>query len=101
MPGGWVGSTRRQRLPADWHIIAARILTRDGHQCRAVLTDGTRCTERATDVDHIVRGDDHSDANLQSLCGWHHKRKTAAEGNAARPAPPTNKRPPERHPGLR
>lgn len=100
MPGGWIGSTRRERLPADWHTIVARILARDERRCRAVLSDGTRCTETATDVDHIVRGDDHRDANLQALCSWHHRRKTAAEGNAAR-RPLTNRRAPERHPGLK
>lgn len=102
MPGGWVASTRRARLPADWaSVIVPRILARDGHQCRAPLADDTRCTEVATDVDHVVPGDDHRDENLQALCWWHHRRKSAAEGNAARPAPPTNRRPAEQHPGVK
>lgn len=100
MPGGWTSSNRRARLPADWPAIVRRILARDEHRCRAEMSDGTRCTERANQVDHIVAGDDHSDANLQALCWWHHARKSAAEGNAAR-ARATNHRRPERHPGLK
>lgn len=45
-----------------------------------------RCTEPATDVDHIRRGDDHREENLRSLCSWHHNRKSSQEGGEARGA---------------
>ena len=92
MPDAWATSTRKYRLPRDWHKIRARILKLDGYRCCWVEA-GQRCTARATDVDHVVRGDDHRDENLQSLCVPHHRRKTAAEI-------PRAKRPPEKHPGL-
>jgi hypothetical protein len=37
----------------------------------------------ATDVDHIVAGDDHEPSNLQALCRFHHARKSAREGASA------------------
>lgn len=80
----WEGSTRRQRLPGNWELIKRRIKRRDGYRCTWVDEDGQRCTALATDVDHIVRGDDHSDANLRALCGPHHASKSGQEGNAAR-----------------
>lgn len=76
------------------------MLKRDGHRCTALLEDGTRCPAKATDVDHIVRGDNHDLPNLRALCGWHHARKSSAEGNAARRRGPSHRRPPEQHPGL-
>lgn len=100
MGSAWQGSDRRRRLPRDWPLIRRRILERDGYQC--TWTDqGKRCPEPATDVDHRHRGDDHSDANLRSLCSWHHARKSGREGNAARRPVITARRPAERHPGLR
>lgn len=96
----WEGSTRRSRLPNDWYTrIRPRILHRDGHQCTARDHTGKRCTEPATDVDHIIPGDDHRDDNLTALCTWHHLRKTAAEANRARKRY-TNRRPREPHPGI-
>ena len=102
MSGGWIGSTRRARLPADWSRRRSRVLRRDGYQCTATDDNGERqrCEEPATDVDHIEPGDDHSDANLTALCGWHHARKSAREGGqaaSARRIP--RRRPPEPHPG--
>lgn len=95
----WEGSTRRSRLPPDWPATRLRILERDSHRC-TWIENGKRCTERATDVDHRVPGDDHSDRNLRSLCPWHHRRKSSAEGAAARAPQPTQRRPPEQHPGV-
>jgi 5-methylcytosine-specific restriction protein A len=63
------------------------------------VTDGARCTAPADEVDHIVRGDDHSYANLASICLDHHKQKTAREAAEARRRT-SNRRPAERHPGL-
>ena len=99
MSGRWAGSTRKARLPKGWDAKRARILKRDRYQCRIVLPG---CTGRATDVDHIKAGDDHSDGNLQAACSWCHGRKSAAEGAAARKARGyvTQRRQRERHPGL-
>jgi len=41
-----------------------------------------RCPRPTTDVDHIVprsRGGSDDDSNLQPLCSFHHKQKTARE----------------------
>lgn len=86
----WNTSTRRRRLPADWPTIRRRILQRD-----------PTCTDchagPATEVDHVTRGDDHSDGNLTGLCTPCHGKKSSAEGHAARPR---LARPAEAHPGL-
>lgn len=79
----WAGSTRRNRLPADWARIRRRIIRRDGGQCTALYSDGRRCEQPGTDVDHIVAGDDHSDANLRLLCSWCHGQKSSREGGTA------------------
>lgn len=92
----WEGSTRRHRLPPRWRAITRRILERDGHQCQLRYPG---CLGTATEVDHIRPGDDHSDDNLQAACTWCHRRKSSAEGNAARTRV-SRRRPPERHPGL-
>lgn len=93
-------SARKARLPADWRRRRAVVLDRAGHRCQALDSLGARCTERANQADHITRGDDHSLANLQALCEWHHDRKTAAEAAAVRTVRPTRRRTPEPHPGL-
>ncbi|MFD8315878.1 HNH endonuclease [Kitasatospora purpeofusca] len=79
----WTTSNRRDRLPADWPRIRKRILRRDGGRCTTVFSTGRRCLARATDVDHIVPGDDHTDDNLRSLCGWCHTTKSSSEGGTA------------------
>ena len=81
--GQWQGSDRRARLPANWTAIRKHIFRRDGYRC-TWRHEGVRCEEPATDVDHIRPGDDHSDANLRSLCDWHHQKKSSREGGAAR-----------------
>lgn len=96
----WAGSNRRDELPPDWPQRRARILNREGHRCTATMSDGSRCTWPASDVDHIKPGNDHSDTNLRAICSWHHQRKSSAEGNAAR-LRPTQARPGELHPGRR
>lgn len=83
MAQGWSGSTRRDRLPADWSSRRAYVLERDGFRCRALLPDGRRCPNDATDVDHDLANDDDSYSNLQSLCRPHHQRKSSAEGGRA------------------
>lgn len=83
---GWETSDRRSRLPKDWPAIRRRILRRDGHRCTHTDIYGARCPEPATDVDHLVPGDDNRDANLASKCGYHHDKKSGGEGGAARAA---------------
>jgi 5-methylcytosine-specific restriction protein A len=80
----WSGSDRRSRLPDNWSVLRKRILRRDGYRCthRDPVTR-VRCAEFATDVDHIIAGDDHRESNLRSLCGPHHQAKSSSEGGAA------------------
>lgn len=93
-------SARSVRLPDDWPIRRLRVLRRDGYACMAILEEsGARCAAPARDVDHVVRGDDHSLENLQALCAWHHARKSAREGVEARKPREGRYRRPERHPG--
>lgn len=75
----WATSTRRSRLPKDWAKIRRRVLARDGHRCQ-----WSGCMAEAAEVDHVVRGDDHSLANLQALCRPHHQEKTQSESAQAR-----------------
>ncbi|MEU9400643.1 HNH endonuclease signature motif containing protein [Streptomyces sp. NPDC048242] len=85
----WATSNRRKRLPANWEKLRQRVIRRAGGRCQAALLDtGQRCDYPGTDVDHIVRGDDHALTNLQLLCRWHHKEKTQAESAAARALKP-------------
>jgi 5-methylcytosine-specific restriction protein A len=99
MPG-WKNSSRRTTLPKNWPILRRLILQRDGHQC--TWTDyGQRCTEKATDVDHITPGENHSPSNLRSLCGPHHKAKSSAEGGkASAQRRAKRRREPEQHPSI-
>jgi 5-methylcytosine-specific restriction endonuclease McrA len=100
----WSTSNRRADLPPDWDsAVRPRILARDGYRCVRTLEAGGRCPETTRlEVDHIGDPHDHDDANLQTLCRWHHARKTARESAAARRRSPRERRarPPERHPGL-
>lgn len=102
MPGQWQGSDRRDRLPSNWDTeIRPAILKRDSYRCRWI-EHNQRCTARATDVDHINRGDDHRPQNLRALCAPHHARKSSAEGNQAKAQRKTLMLRPQRpHPGRR
>lgn len=98
-------SERGARLPADWQRRRLDVLRRDSYACQAKDSHGVRCLEHANQVDHVERGDDHSLANLQALCEWHHKKKTAREGgdaaaSAHRVRYASRFRPREAHPGL-
>jgi 5-methylcytosine-specific restriction protein A len=77
----WKGSNRKSRLPADWERLRQVVLKRCGFRCEH-LDNGYRCNNTATDVDHIISGDDHSLVNLQGLCGPHHLTKTGQEARA-------------------
>lgn len=96
-------SRRTQPLPGNWSTIRRRILTRDHGQCTWIRSNGTRCTQPATDVDHIIDthlGGPDTDDNLQSLCRWHHNHKTSKAARATQPPPQRRNRDPEPHPGL-
>lgn len=86
---GWVNSDRREELPPDWQALRREALERDDYRCQWPF-----CGELASDVDHIIPGQDHSLANLQCLCKPHHLTKTARERVAFKQA-----RPREAHPG--
>lgn len=97
----WDTSTRRSRLPSNWQSIRLRVLRRDAYRCQnRDDAAAPKCLEPASDVDHIVRGDDHDLSNLQALCKRHHVAKTTREATEARAAMPKRTRPAERHPGL-
>lgn len=99
----WKGSTRRDELPGNWKQIRQRVLARDHGLCQWRMSDGSICAEDANQVDHIKAKDTSPERDrldrLQSLCEWHHLRKTAREANAAQTRHST-KHPDEAHPGL-
>lgn len=100
MAGGrWAGSSRRDRLPADWPKIRNKVLKRDGRVCHICHAPG------ADGVDHIVAGDDHSLENLAAIhhnvAPYCHRAKSSAEGGRAAQAKRIPRsRPQEKHPGL-
>ncbi|UIW13484.1 HNH endonuclease [Arthrobacter phage Amyev] len=96
----WDTSDRKARLPDDWTTRRVRVLRRDSYKCQARDSLGVLCGAPANQVDHIKPGDDHDYDNLQSLCRWHHARKSSAEGAAARRPRPRQRREPEPHPGM-
>lgn len=94
-------SRRTTPLPPGWQTrIRPPVLERDGHRCTWIEEDSSRCTAKATDVDHIGDPTDHSLGNLRSLCGYHHRKRTALQARAARGEAPPRRRPAEPHPGL-
>lgn len=98
MPG-WEGSNRRERLPRDWPLRRLIRLKLDNFECQAIRADtGEKCRAYANQCDHIVHGDDHRIENLQSLCEWHHLRKSGGEGGRAN-AQKRRKAQPQ-HPGI-
>lgn len=102
--GKWAGSKRKSTLPADWQETRKRILRRDGFVCQHVRADTERiCAKPARDVDHIVphaQGGSEADSNLQSLCPWHHSRKSGREGGRASARAREGRRPTRQHPGY-
>jgi 5-methylcytosine-specific restriction protein A len=73
----WKGSERNRSLPADWPERRLRVLRRDGYRCQ-------ECGAPATEVDHVGSPYDHSMSNLRALCSDCHRKRTAAQGVAAR-----------------
>ncbi|AJD82421.1 HNH endonuclease [Mycobacterium phage Sheen] len=96
----WNTSDRRARLPSDWEENYRQPVLRDAkYRCQIRLPG---CLGKATDVDHITPGDDHSRRNLQAACDRCHLKKSSREGNAKqRRMRAARFRPPERHPGAR
>lgn len=98
-------SVRRRRLPSDWASRRAAVLARDGGRCQWRLDSMSVCGAPATDVDHIVPGNDDSFGNLRALCREHHAVKSSREGFAAlarkRREVAGRFRRSEPHPGLR
>lgn len=91
-------SGRTSPLPKAWRFIRGNVLKRDNYQCQWVREDtGLLCLAKATDVDHIDDPDNHKHSNLQSLCGYHHKQKTAQQGGLANAA---KYKKPKSHPGI-
>lgn len=76
-------SGRTSPLPRMWPAIRKNVLRRDNFMCQWIRADtGKMCGAHATDVDHIGDENDHRHANLQSLCSYHHDKKTAAQGGS-------------------
>lgn len=101
----WESSTRSKRLPSDWTKRRKVVLRRDGYQCTVMVSENERCPTYADEVDHVVRGDNHSYDNLASICKYHHGLKTQVEAKeAAKVAREEFKaqhgRPTVPHPGL-
>jgi 5-methylcytosine-specific restriction protein A len=99
---GWESSDRRDRLPTNWAKVRQEVFKRYGRRCVWRLPSGKQCPREATEIDHIqAKTDDHSIAALRPLCGFHHDKKSAAEGRAAQAAKKASRyRPREEHPGT-
>lgn len=94
-------SKRRLELPPGWDAMRRETLERDGYRCQQKRSRGGICGQPANQVDHIVPGNDHSPENRQSLCGWHHRKKTEQESaEARRKIAAKGRMPVGKHPGL-
>ncbi len=97
--GGWKGErgTRHERgYGTAWVKLREKVIERDSGLCVACLRDGLIVI--GTDVDHITpkaKGGTDDIANLQLLCGPHHREKTAREASerSKRPKRPDGWRP--------
>lgn len=75
------GNRHQRGYGSDWEKIRKQVLKRDQHLCQPCHIEG-RLTV-ANQVDHIIpkaRGGTDDPTNLQAICGWCHKKKTANEG---------------------
>lgn len=100
---GWRNSTRKDTLPPDWERRRKFVLNRDQHRCQHVRYDTDRkCGAPANQCDHIDDRLDHSYANLQALCEWHHNQKSGRQGGLAAQSRrrKDETRTEHRHPGL-
>ena len=72
-PAPWGTSDRRSRLPTDWDRRRRIVFSMHGRLCYV-------CGAPATQVDHVVAGDDHDVANLAPICTDCHLSKSGHEG---------------------
>jgi 5-methylcytosine-specific restriction protein A len=92
----WATSDRLSRLPPWWSKFTDEYL-KTHTRCEI---KGEGCQVVATEVDHKIPGDDHSEMNLQPACERCHAKKSAREGNAAKARlKALRRRPRDRHPG--
>lgn len=83
-------SWRSAPLPRNWRALRTEVLRRDEGRCtwfpgseptgldyRECYSNPYRCTDRATDVDHILSPTDHRIEWMRSLCKRHHDAKAA------------------------
>ncbi|MGW6624221.1 HNH endonuclease [Nocardia sp. NPDC055002] len=95
----WSSSNRSADLPENWEALRSQVLRRDQWICQI---QGRSCLGAANEVDHILRGNDHSLGNLRAACSRCHGIKSAREGVTRREQlRAQRKRPTERHPGSR
>lgn len=90
------------KYPANWKQLRLLVAERANQQCQDMNPNGSRCTELGTQCDHIINikaGGTHDLENLQWLCQWHHKRKTAQEAQAGKKNLSIFRKP-EQHPGM-
>lgn len=98
----WATSNRRQRLPTNWNKLRKQVLAKANYKCQGLDPVATppptsteveggvypwhhpACDMRATDVDHIVAGDNHELSNLQALSHACHTAKTTRENAQAK-----------------
>lgn len=69
---GWK-TDRAKRLPKDWAARRRWTFLTKGRWCYL-------CGEAATEVDHVVAGDNHDVSNLAPICGPCHRSKSGHEG---------------------
>ena len=94
-PMAWSNDHQRMKqLPPDWPKRRQQVIKRDRGLC--VL-----CGSKGTDVDHIVRGMDHSLANLRLLCRSCHMKRTGSDGGRTKRSPKRKWKREEPHPGRR
>ena len=98
MNGQWVGSTRKETLPADWETRSRKVLERDEYRCRIA---GPSCTRVASETDHIGDRLDHSYPNLRAVCHTCHSLRSSQQGGKAYAAKYNRRRQAEPHPGIR
>jgi len=73
----WIGRDDNEPVPAR---VRVRVFLRDGGKCRScgrTLRSGDK-----SECDHItalVNGGSNTESNLQTLCEWCHKGKTAMD----------------------
>lgn len=89
------GSNRSAHLPSNWQQLRRVVLRRDKGVCQ-IKDPG--CRVRATEVDHIEPGDDHTLTNLRAACRQCHAKKSGREGGKASANVRQSK--PEAHPSA-